>query len=310
MKTLRRAFTMIELIMVILIFGIIAMIGADVFVKIYDNYIIARTMNTLQTKTELALEQVARRLQYRIKDSIIARKDANLTDYRFLADADDTYHVLEWIGYADEALKGQWDGAKNAPGWSGFIDLDSPNTDKTGISSPGSRFDFANTIIKSLSENSVSLEGTVDHAAIVMDGHVGDYNVSSYGWYPWHDNNYALRVTCDGGSCTGSGLTQLDFVDTNSTKEIYEHYKLAWSAYAIAPQCPTGVTDDCNLTLYYNYQPWERERYDQDANSTLLIEHVSTFKFNQMGDSIRLKLCVGEHFYDKNISFCKEKVVF
>ncbi len=309
MKTLRRAFTMIELIMVILIFGIIAMIGADIFVKIYDNYILARTLNSMQTKTELALEQVARRLQYRIKDSIIARKDVNTTHYKFLADADETYHVMEWIGYAYTSLNGKWNGTINAPGWSGFIDLDDPNTDKTGIVSPGSRFDFANDLIKEISGSSVSLDGTGDHVALVMDGHVGDYNVSSYGWYPWHDNDYALRVTCPGGNCA-TNPTRLDFVDTNSTKEIYEHYKLAWSAYAIVPQCPTGVTDDCNLTLYYNYQPWEQERYEQDANVTLLIEHVSTFKFTQMGDSIRIKLCVGENLYDNNISYCKEKVVF
>ncbi len=301
---------MVELVMVIVIFGIIAMISADIFVKIYDSYILTRSMNNLQSKTELALDQIARRLQYRIKDSTIARKEVDGTDYLFLADADDSYHILEWIGYANEAYKGKWDGTKNTPGWSGFIDLDNANTDKSGVSSPGSRFDFANSIINSLSKNSVSLDGSADHTAIVMDGHVGDYNVSSYGWYPWHDNNYALRVKCHGGACSGSGLMQLDFIDTNSSKEIYEHYKLAWSAYAIAPECPTGVTDDCNLTLYYNYRPWERQRCDQDANHTLLVEHVTTFKFNQMGDSIRLKICIGENIYDKNISFCKEKVVF
>ncbi|WP_456383642.1 pilus assembly FimT family protein [Hydrogenimonas sp.] len=308
MKRVRFAFTIVELIMVIVIFGIIAMIGSDIFVRIYDNYILARTVNTLQTKTELALEQIARRLQYRIKDSTIARKDANLTDYLFLADADENYHILEWIGYADEALKGKWNGAINAPGWSGFIDLDANTTDRNGISSPGSRFDFANEIVKTLSGATVSLDGTGDHVALVMDGHVGDYNVSSYGWHPHVDNDYALRVSCPGGDCT-TDPTRLGFVNTGK-KEIYEHYKLAWSAYALVPQCPTGVDDDCNLTLYYDYQPWEGESFEQDGSGSLLVEHVSTFKFTQMGDSVRLKLCVGEHIYDKNISYCKEKVVF
>jgi prepilin-type N-terminal cleavage/methylation domain-containing protein len=309
MKTLKSAFTMIELVMVIVIFGIIAMISADVFVKIYDSYILTRTMNNLQTKTEIALEQIARRLQYRIKDSTIARKDANSTDYRFLGDADETYHVLEWIGAADMARKGEWDGTMYAPGWSGFIDLDSADTGKSGISSPGSRFDFANDIISTLSGNDVDMSSAAaQHVAVVMDGHVGDYNVSSYGWYPYHDNKYALKAFCKNYNCA-SNPTLLDFNSTD-TKEIYEHYKLAWSAYAIVPQCPAGITDDCNLSLIYNYQPWEGERLDVDGNESLLVEHATTFKFNQMGDSIRLKLCVGENIYDKNISFCKEKVVF
>jgi len=310
MRALRNAFTMIELIMVILVFGIIAMIGADIFVKIYDNYIIARTMNTLQTKTELALEQIAKRLQYRIKDSTIARKNASSTDYLFLADANSTYKVLEWIGYADLALKGQWNGSMNAPGWSGYIDLDSPNTSRSGIDSPGSRFDFADKIISVLSGGDVNLStNTAQRVALVMDGHVGDYNVSSYGWYPYVDNDYALKVSCRGFNCT-TNPTLLDFNDTTSEKEIYEHYKLAWSAYALVPVCPAGVTDDCNLTLYYNYQPWEGERLDQNGSESLLAEHVTTFRFIQMGDSIRLKLCIGENIYDNNISYCKEKVVF
>ncbi|WP_201353900.1 pilus assembly FimT family protein [Hydrogenimonas urashimensis] len=301
MKAIRHAFTMIELIMVILIFGIIAMIGADIFVKIYDNYIIARTMNTLQTKTELALEQIARRLQYRIKDSTIARKDSNLSQYKFLGDADESYHILEWIGYADEALKGEWNGTMNVPGWSGFIDLDDSN--KTHVATPGSHLSYADNIIKTLSNNTISLATAASAPAIVMDGHVGDYKVSSYGWHPHADHNYTFPVT-------KQDETTLNFVDGTTSKEIYEHYKMAWTAYALVPSCPSGVTDDCNLSLYYNYQPWYAERFDQDANSSLLMEHVSTFKFIQMGDSIRLKLCVGEHFYDKNISFCKEKVVF
>jgi len=309
MRTVRRAFTMIELIVVIMIFGIIVMIGSDIFVDIYDNYILVRTTNSLQTRTELALEQIARRLQYRIKDSTIARRDSNLSDYLFLADANESYRILEWIGYADTALKGKWNGTFYTPGWSGFIDLDSPDTNISCVSTPGSSLDFADSVISTLSEGNVTLSSaTTQKPALVMDGHAGDYNVSSYGWYPYVDNNYALKVHCKDYDCT-TNKTLLVF-DDGSPKEIYEHYKLAWSAYALVPQCPAGVTDDCNLTLFYNYQPWEGERYDQNGTSSLMIEHVSTFKFSQMGDSIRLKLCVGEHMYDENISFCKEKVVF
>ncbi len=292
---------MVELVLVIVVFGILAMISADIFVKIYDNYIIARTMNNLQTQTELVLDQVARRLQSRIKDSTIARLEANSTEYVFLGDANESYKVLEWIGSAEEARRGKWDGNKYAPGWSGYIDLDAPGTGKASAVTPGSRLDFANSIISDLSRNVVKLDGTAGWPAVVMDGHVGDYNVSSYGWHPHHDNKYALWVK-------RFGNTRFDFNST-AKKEIYEHYKLAWSAYAVVPQCPDGVNDDCNLTLYYNYRPWQSQKFT-DGSSSLLSEHVTTFKFRQMGDAVRLKLCIGENFYDKNISFCKEKVVF
>lgn len=304
MKTIKRAFTLVELILVIVVFGILAAISADIFVKIYDNYMIARLMNNLQTKTEITLAQIAKRLESRIKDSTIARDRDNLNDYRFLADANDSYEILEWIGAANTARKGIWDGAKNAPGWSGFIDLDSPNTGKSSAFTPGSRLDYAETVIKALSNSNVTLDGTAGWPALVMDGHVGDYNVSSYGWHPYHDNNYALWVK-------RSGNTRFDF-NSSAKKEIYEHYKLAWTAYAVVPQCPADTNDtmDCNLTLFYNFRPWEKERYDLNGTSSLLAEHVTTFKFFQMGDAVRLKLCIGERFYDDNISFCKERVVF
>jgi hypothetical protein len=61
--------------MVIVIFGIIATIGAEIISKMYLNYVQARVVNYLQTQSEITLEQVAKRLQYRIKDTIIAKKD-------------------------------------------------------------------------------------------------------------------------------------------------------------------------------------------------------------------------------------------
>ena len=66
---MKKAFTMIELIMVIIVLGIVASIGAEIIVKLYDNYMRTRTINALETKTEVALEQIAKRFQYRIKDS-------------------------------------------------------------------------------------------------------------------------------------------------------------------------------------------------------------------------------------------------
>ena len=311
-KKISPAFTLIELILVIVVFGILASISADIFAKIYDNYMIARLMNNLQTKTEITLEQIAKRLENRIKDSTIARKEANATanispNYVFLGDADETYKILEWIGSAEEARKGMWDTGKqiNVPGWSGFVDLNV--SDSNNIATPGSDLNKASDIIYALSYNQISLDNTLTpgkYAALVMVGRVGDYNVSSYGWHVYTDNAYAPTVT-------KTAAQTLQFT-TSNTDEIYEHYKLAWTAYAIVPQCPAGASDtmDCNLSLYYNFRPWQGENFYQHGTSALLAEHVTTFKFFQMGDAIRLKLCIGERFYDDNISFCKERVVF
>ena len=45
------AFTMIELVMVIVVFGIIASIGAEIIASLYTNYLRTRAINRLQSQT-------------------------------------------------------------------------------------------------------------------------------------------------------------------------------------------------------------------------------------------------------------------
>ena len=78
---MKRAFTLLELVVVIVVLGIIAMMSFNAIINIYSNYFQTRTVNELETQTEIALEQISKRLEHRIKPSVIARK----TDGAFLA---------------------------------------------------------------------------------------------------------------------------------------------------------------------------------------------------------------------------------
>ncbi len=290
---------MVEMIFVIVILGIVAAIGSKIIAKIYESYIYSRGINTLQSKTELALTQIAKYLSFRIKGSVIARKlppnDTNITS---LSMADGSYKILEWIGYDNEGFEGN----SSTPGWSGFVDLASPYTNKTQIYSPGSDLTYAKDTINALSFGDVNLSDSNSSAAIIFSGLPNQFDIKEYGWNDYTGNihhKYVFRVK-------NIGSNILNFVEQNATT-IYEHYKMTWSAYAIVPQ---GNVNDRNLTFYYNYRPWIGEKYS-DGNSSTLIEHVSTFRFKQTGETIRLKLCVFNPIGDDfNMTFCKEKVVF
>jgi len=306
----KKAFTMIELIMVIVVLGIVASIGADIIANLYENYIKTRAINSLQTQTELVLDQIQKRLTYRIKDSVIAR---NSTDYITLSSADSNYSILEWIGKDNESFKGI-----SNPGWSGFIDLESNDTNKTSntLKTSGSELNTTSDIIKALSYDTVSLLDTdiapaYDRPTIILKGLSG-FDMSNYGWDNG-DGNYTLKV-----SYTASDTDILNFDENITAKgviEISEQYDLAWSAYALVPE---GDENDFNLTLYYNYQPWEGEQYDDNitANPNIkkatIMEHVSTFRFTQIGETIRIKLCINDanRSGDYNFGFCKERVIF
>jgi len=297
----KSAFTMIELVMVIVVMGIVASIGADIIVKLYENYIKTRAINRLQAQTELVLNQISKRLDSRIRDSVIARSKTNYLTYVPLTDANDSYQVLEWIGKDTDSFKGTPN-----PGWSGFIDLDNPATTNPTLKTIGSDFNYTNTIISALSNNEVNMSSasTLNKPAIIFKGN-SVFNLEDYGWNGV-DGNYTHKVSYIVGTEDVMNLTE-----PNATKpsEIFEQYDFAWSAYAIVPE---GSANDFNLTLHYNYQPWENERYDQNSTSSTLIEHVSTFKFTKIGDTIRLKLCIHDNNQSGNydFAFCKEKVVY
>ena len=300
MVILKKAFTMIEMIMVIVVLGITASIGADIIVQLYENYVKTRAINRLQAQTEVVLEQIAKRLQFRIKDSVIARDKTNFNDYVTLTDANDSYEILEWLGKDNEGLRGI-----NKPGWSGFIDLDSPQTNKAlrTLKTPGSDLNITNSIIKGLSYDDIDMtDPTKQKPAIIFKGQ-STFDLSQFGW-DGVDGNYTIKV-----KFTMPNRDILEINDTVVPDEIFEQYNLSWSAYAIVPE--GNNTNDFNLTLHYNYQPWEDENYTV-GQSSLLAEHVSTFKFTKIGDTIRLKLCIHDNNQSGNFdfAFCKEKVIF
>ena len=302
---MKKAFTMIELIFVIVILGIIASIGADIIVNLYDNYIKTRSINKLQAQTELALDQISKRLKYRIKDSVIAR-DKNTYDSKIFLSAykNDGYEILEWIGKSNESFLGEHNGTAVVPGWSGFIDLDSTDTNRTAqaLKTNGSRLDYTDNIISALTNDDVNLTRVGSNRPAIIFKEQDSLTENGYGWNGIK-GEYTLRVT----SVDNETLKILDGTLPN---DIYEQYDLVHSAYALVPE--GNNLNDFNLTLYYNYQPWEDEKYnDAGVKASVLMEHVSTFQFIQIGTTIRIKICIfDDQSGDYEFAFCKEREVF
>ncbi|MBE0496892.1 MAG: type II secretion system protein [Campylobacterales bacterium] len=290
----RTGFTLLELVMVIVVFGIVASIGADIISSMYQNYLRTRTINRLQAQTEITLEQIARRLQFRVKESVIARNPG--VDFLSLANdnVDSNYTILEWIGYSNEALRGT-----TTPLWTGLVDLD-PSANPTLVS-PGSNFATAGTLMNVLTEGDVDLTAGKEAALIFKK----PTNIADFGW--------GLNTNTDGLNALkvaqGANQDELTITSTNIPNEIYEHYYLAHTAYALVP---AGNANDFNLTLRYNYQPWHNEFYTA-GSSAVMAQNVRLFRFRQDANLVRLKLCL----HDNNetgvgdlIVTCKEKVVF
>lgn len=325
----RSAFTMLELVMVIVVFGIVASIGADIIASLYTNYLRTRAINRLQSQTEIVLEQIAKRLQYRIKGSVraIDTNGTNPNPIISLVDATGDYEIIEWIGISNESFLGEHNGTSVVPGWSGFIDMnDMANTSHANrtLSTPGSRLDFANNIIKALTNGQIAMDGTgttTKRPAIIFKGSKpGDFQNYYENAINIANNPYARRVRCLNNNCATRDILQLnsnnandDLIDYDGdgSRDLFEQYHLSHTAYALVP---VGAANDFNLTLRYNYQPWEGETFANanDGNTSVLVEHVSTFRMRQDGDVVRLKLCIHDNNQsgDFDFSACKEKVIY
>jgi len=320
----KAAFTMIELIFVIIILGIVSSIGSSIIANLYENYILQRATHRAGLKTELAAQQIANYLSYRIPGTTLARDPNALNDSILVTDTtastDRKHTVLEWIGSDDDSFT-----AKRQPGWNGFADIGAST--KTLLKTPGSNLPTAKTVIANLSNNSVNLDNTAQPNVAIF------FRDPLYTETP--DVPYDVK-TCMGVvnaniSCISTvrrspaGTLKRDktlaFVQGSAVakKVLVEHYKLAWTAYAIVPfktdgsgPCAEAETP-CNLRLYYNYQPWDGTRlttanYNNISYATIAT-NVTVFKFAELASTVRIKLCAQENIGDSNISICKEKAI-
>ena len=315
---MKRAFTLLELVVVIVVLGIIAMMSFNAIMNIYSNYFQTRTVNELETQTEIALEQISKRLEHRIKPSVIARK----TDGEFLALNDSgvnlnaEYEILEFIPYAYEIFNDVPSGNK-AGRYSGYVDL-AKSSPATGLISPGSNFstEVVETI-KDLTCREDTNATCVDFAkkdggvvAIFSDVY---YNVQSSFGYSNGTVPVSLDIAKVGVKGGQSGLNG-DTLEISGFdgKQISEQYHLAYTANAIVPEQSADPKDAANgvfdLNLYYDYRPWMGEKYKPNGEKATLAKNVTRFVFTEKNGVIVLKLCMRAK--NSEITICKSKAVY
>ena len=310
---MKRAFTLLELVVVIVVLGIIAMMSFNAIMNIYSNYFQTRTVNELETQTEIALEQISKRLEHRIKPSVIARK----TDGAFLAlndsgvNLDAKYEILEFIPYAYEIFNDVPSGSNKAGRYSGYADL-AKSSPATGLISPGSN--FSTEVVETIKDltcredtNATCVDFTKKDGGVVAIFSDVYYNVQdSFGYKGDITKLDIAKVgvkSTDGNTLEISGF---------ANKQISEQYHLAYTANAIVPEQSADPKDAANgvfdLNLYYDYRPWMGEKYKSNGEKATLAKNVTRFVFTEKNGVIVLKLCMRAK--NSEITICKSKAVY
>jgi len=320
MRRVRKAFSLIEVIFVLVILGVVASISSSIIAQVYENYIIQKALYNVTTKTELVANQIVNSLAYRIQGTTIAKDSTKTgviegTDWIQLKDIpklDNNFTTIEWIGYDNDSFS-----AGGTPYWSGVANYES--ADRTSFDTPASTLTTVATIMSTLSKGSDGVSKVTltqsKPAAVIFSQENNYYKTDSSDVLENQYNPRCMGLIDSNTSCIfpvfQNSDTNLTFVDDKPIV-VTERYKLAWSAYALVPEDldNDGLYD---LFLYYNYQPWNGENYDDsavEANRKLLMTNVSVFKFTENGGVIQFKLCASENIgQDFNISTCKEKAI-
>lgn len=308
----KRAFTLLELVLVIVILGIISFFTFEMTMQIFQSYTQSRILNNLQAQTELVLDQVIKRLNYRVRGSVIAKKigSPNIAEGVYLplwdpkAISKDGYHILEFVPYSYEAFRGSF--------YSGFADLDLSNS-TSGLKTPGS--DLGSTAINTFKD--LTTKGTPPTAGINITTS-NALGVFFPGQFQEKDIGYFNGSSQDVIGIAKAKVKSSDVLDIiyPSGKSITEQYHLAHTAIAIVPDIAnTSAAGDFDLYLYYNYRPWEGHKFT-DGEHTLLATHVTRFNFMQTDNyMVSLKVCmraakdtVGVD--STNFAICKSKAMF
>ena len=323
---MKRAFTLLELVVVIVVLGIIAMMSFNAIMNIYSNYFQTRTVNELETQTEITLEQISKRLEHRIKPSVIARK----TDGEFLAlndnrvNLDANYEILEFIPYAYEIFNDvisldandnviEQDGKEGR--YSGYADL-AKSSPATGLISPGSNFTtgvvetIKDLTCKDDTRNSKCVDFENKDGGVVAIFSDVYYDVQNSFGYKGISNLDIAKVGVKGGQSGLNGDT-LE-ISGFANKQISEQYHLAYTANAIVPEQSADPKDAANgvfdLNLYYDYRPWMGEKYKPNGEKATLAKNVTRFVFTEKNGVIVLKLCMRAK--NSEITICKSKAVY
>lgn len=288
----RYAFSMLELVFVIVIMGILGKFGVEFLANAYNTFIFTQVNTTLQSNSTAAVEFIAKRLEHRIKDSIIARKSGG--DFDALGSVDtanaSSYTILEWVATDRDGFRGD-----STPLWSGIADLNS-TSDGTKITSPETNTTAINALIKILSNDNSDL----NDAALYFIGSSSDIS-TNYGW----DANTTTIDTQNGAMHPinyVTGNANEFFPDDTNFTDVSEYYKLAWTANAV-------VLADNNLTFYTDYQPWDGDSYTDASKQNLLMQNVDTFQFIAVGSIVKIQVCVKTDLVE-DYSLCKEKTIY
>ncbi|MDD5211751.1 MAG: type II secretion system protein [Sulfuricurvum sp.] len=287
----RNAFTLIELLFVIVILGIVGGIVLETIRQYYENIYRTQEYTKRVAQADQILDQVSKYFENAISSSIVNldHTESEEVCYGPPVSGDLNDSTIAFVAPDSDSLLGT---SGSRPGW---------NEDALLLSG---------NVIKALDAN-YTMAGNIIAALGSTLGNSAVYDADSV------DVNACTRFGLNGGltgsagyhRITGSNETNLTLNTENNATDGKRKYLLR-TGYAFRVISNTGQPDDGNLMLYTNFRPWDGERYrgtnvGLNVKANVLAQNVAHFyadynatdfmnnaNLNDRGLVWRLKLCM------------------
>ena len=300
MKQNKKAFTLIEMIFVVVVSSILSMGTFKAFEALYIRSAKAKSVTNLSIQSQIVLDQISALLYNRIPNSVIGYDGKDTTTCTPIEDivTSDNSKVLEWLSLDNSNLIAQ--------NYSGFVDMNAS-------SKPD---------LKALDVN----KSEVNNRDLIFAGSFDSGSediLTCKGAYGWHGNDSDLSFKIK--SITDNKIT-LD----EAPEYIYEKYYLTNGAYAVArgadidkdASCITDLAqdvDDNTLFLFYEFYPYKNvgDTYCADKSGTqtgkvaILAKDVASFGAVYENDIIHLRIDINKPIKGSTpVHITKQKAVF
>lgn len=304
---MKKAFTLIELVIAITITAILASIGTEIISTVYQNYIQTRSITKLEAQTELAITQISKRLQYRIKQTLVGYENGEYKDMiECGADCGIAWYMQS---YESRRL-----GEANKIGWSGVINKATIAGDEINLSlgyndDKVQNLEKVKEIIKSITsskeevskENPIALIFKQSEDKAFENYYDGDNPNKVYKAY-FSDNNIIIKI---------------DKKNKNKDDKLEDLYYLSHTINRIY------IDGDKNLKLDV-IPATSPSTQANENNSYTIAKNVTTLRFTNFANEndiassngLILKICikdpnlkVGKKDNDPHLEVCKVKAI-
>ena len=315
---MKKAFTLVELIFVMVVLAIIAGVGTDILRSLFDNYAVTAQIHRLESVANNAADMIATRLEKRVPQTtaIETSTDTGAKNYQPLSAINAQSGKLVFFRKAYELERNfisailAKKGGVAAPRTSGFIsELETTTKRDSGKLVDEVKFVSKETDLTGLDLDNYELFFSNDSSLLYENksDHFGRYYKNSGKSFAYHCANGELKFQAGKFTLTRSGCPASTSPASTSDIIIRPSMAALIHKYYLSKEIDKIYLDnDKNLYL---------ETCDINANckKSLLAPSVSTFRFSALGSdpniasTIVFKLCLVEN--NGEAEACQSRIV-